>query len=200
MAVDPSKLKRFGRRGLGSPPTDGSPGIEGSAATTSGNTSAEAARHPIPPFRQADVERSGADVQQAMPPTKPPARIPAEPTPSAAAATWDPVPASTEAAALVSNGAGEGTSEGDLKFEEELGISPGPRRLHTTAGRGSARQVEAQPRQRVPPPEAEPRIPFTTRIAASTKERLEDACYHLRTKHQAFIDEAIRIHLKKHGF
>ena len=32
MAVDPSKLKKFGRRGLGLPPTDGSPGIEESTA------------------------------------------------------------------------------------------------------------------------------------------------------------------------
>lgn len=55
-------------------------------------------------------------------------------------------------------------------------------------------------RYRIPPRESEPRVPFTTRIAASTKERLEDACYHLRTKHQAFIDEAIRQHLEKHGF
>lgn len=55
-------------------------------------------------------------------------------------------------------------------------------------------------RRRVPPLNAEPRVPFTTRIAVSTKERLEDACYHLRMKHQAFIDEAIKIHLEKHGF
>lgn len=55
-------------------------------------------------------------------------------------------------------------------------------------------------RQRVAPPDAEPRVPFTTRIMASTKERLENACYHLRMKHQAFIDEAIRIHLEKQGF
>ena len=32
MAVDPSKLKKLGRRRLGLPPTDGSPGIEESAA------------------------------------------------------------------------------------------------------------------------------------------------------------------------
>lgn len=55
-------------------------------------------------------------------------------------------------------------------------------------------------RRRVPPPETEPRIPFTTRVALSTKERLEDACYHLRVKHQVFIDEAIRLHLKRNGF
>jgi hypothetical protein len=55
-------------------------------------------------------------------------------------------------------------------------------------------------RQRVPPPEAEPRVPFTTRVTLSTKERLEDACYHLRQKHQDFINEAILAHLEKHGF
>jgi hypothetical protein len=71
--------------------------------------------------------------------------------------------------------------------------SPPPRK-----GRGG--EGPSPRRQRVPPPETEPRIPFTTRIAASTKERLEDACYHLRVKHQAFIDEAIRIHLERHGF
>jgi hypothetical protein len=55
-------------------------------------------------------------------------------------------------------------------------------------------------RQRVPPSEAEPRIPFTTRVTLSTKERLEDACYHLRRRHQEFINEAIVAYLEKHGF
>ena len=55
-------------------------------------------------------------------------------------------------------------------------------------------------RQRVPPPIAEPRVPFTTRVTLSTKERLEDACYHLRQKHQDFINEAILAHLEKNGF
>src|SRR4051812_14150039 len=36
MAVDPSKLRKLGRRGLGTPPTDGSPGIEEDTTLPSG--------------------------------------------------------------------------------------------------------------------------------------------------------------------
>ena len=67
------------------------------------------------------------------------------------------------------------------------------------AARGR-REEGTAPRQRVPPPQAESRVPFTARITLSTKERLEDACYHLRRKHQDFVNEAILLHLKKHGF
>ena len=68
-------------------------------------------------------------------------------------------------------------------------------------GRGN-RETSAgsKRRHRVPPSEAEPRIPFTTRVSASTKERLEEACHVLRRKHQDFINEALSVHLRKHGF
>ncbi len=80
--------------------------------------------------------------------------------------------------------------------DEELEIKSAP---STVRGRGG-REVAAARHQRVPPPDAEPRMPFTTRVTLSTKERLEDACYHLRRKHQDFINEAILAHLTKHGF
>jgi hypothetical protein len=50
------------------------------------------------------------------------------------------------------------------------------------------------------PLQVEQRVPFTTRVTVSTKDRLENACFHLRRKHQDFINEAIQEHLKKHGF
>lgn len=55
-------------------------------------------------------------------------------------------------------------------------------------------------RRRAPAPDVEPRVPFTSRITVTTKERLEEACYNLRMKHQQFVDEAIRIHLERNGF
>ena len=50
------------------------------------------------------------------------------------------------------------------------------------------------------PLQVEQRVPFTTRVTVSTKDRLENACFHLRRKHQDFINEAIQEHLRKHGF
>lgn len=55
-------------------------------------------------------------------------------------------------------------------------------------------------RRRAPAPDVEPRVPFTSRITVTTKERLEEACYNLRVKHQQFVDEAIRIHLTETAF
>lgn len=97
------------------------------------------------------------------------------------------------------NGAGEGPSPSAAKTDHDDAPSAPPEPQVAAATRES-QTPQAQRRHRVPPPVEEPRIPFTTRVAASTKERLEEACYHLRVKHQVFIDEAIRAHLKKHGF
>jgi hypothetical protein len=83
--------------------------------------------------------------------------------------------------------------------EDEESASTTARRAPTT-GQGRGEQTAARGRQRVPLPEAEARIPFTTRVSISTKERLEDACHYLRVKHQDFINQAIVAHLKKHGF
>jgi hypothetical protein len=54
--------------------------------------------------------------------------------------------------------------------------------------------------ERVPLNLDEQRVPFTTRVTVSTKDRLENACFHLRRKHQDFINEAIQEYLSKHGF
>lgn len=84
--------------------------------------------------------------------------------------------------------------------EKEPAIPPRRAAAPALAERGRGGEGTLARRQRVPPPEAEPRVPFTTRVTVSTKERLEDACYHLRRKHQDFINEAILAHLKRHGF
>ena len=105
-------------------------------------------------------------------------------------------------------GLGSPPSEGARGIEEAVRENPGPAlrpdgdkglSTHLSSAAPDATAAVAR-RPRLPPPAAEPRIPFTTRVAASTKERLEEACYHLRVKHQAFIDEAIRLHLERHGY
>jgi hypothetical protein len=142
VAVDPTKLKKPGRRGLGLPPKDGSPGIEESSAK-------------VP----SDLEPSRSWLHTAE--SQKPAGPGAEPEPEPGEHPVIPRAATRVRAA------------GEQHFE-----------------RG----------HRIPAPHTEPRIPFTTRITASTKERLEDACYHLRRRHQDFINEAIVAHLEKHGF
>ena len=87
-----------------------------------------------------------------------------------------------------------------LAGDPEAEADPMVRRVSATTARTGGKQQTVQRGHRVPPPDAEPRIPFTTRITRSTKERLEDACYHLRRRHQDFINEAIAAHLEKHGF
>ena len=135
MGVDASKMAGIRRRGLGSPPKDGAPGLEGTA--------------------EADVSA--------------------------------PVGASE----AVGASSGKITSQGDQ-------ASGNPVERHVAEEDGAI--AAAQVKRRAPAAREEPRIPFTTRVTISTKERLEEACYHLRTKHQAFIDEAIRVHLEKNGF
>lgn len=152
MSINTSRLRGGGRRTLGSPPTDGTPGIEQpikleqDGQTNSGSE------------KQTPVMSIGSPEQSA------PALTSGQPGPSHVVV-------------------GDGRSEGS-----EL------------TAVGASKLGAGSPRRRVPPPEAEPRIPFTTRVALSTKERLEDACYHLRIKHQVFIDEAIRLHLQRNGF
>ena len=84
--------------------------------------------------------------------------------------------------------------------QAEADIEPVAARRPPPPAARTRREAGMSPRPRVPPPEAEPRVPFTARITLSTKERLEDACYHLRRKHQDFVNEAILLHLRKHGF
>jgi hypothetical protein len=55
-------------------------------------------------------------------------------------------------------------------------------------------------RQRVPPAPVEPLVPFTSRVRVSTKDRLEAACFHLRQRHQEFVDAALVAYLEQHGF
>jgi hypothetical protein len=181
MAVDPSKLKRLGRRGLGAPPTDGSPGMEESAtdATPPGPGTQPAVVYSRP--EQHEGTRALADEQ----------KIPVPPI-AATLQDQEPSPAPSNLAGLDLGAAGQ------PEFKPQV-AAPAPGRVPTAASSDGA-ATAAPLRRRVPPRQEEPRIPFTTRIAVSTKERLEDACYHLRTKHQAFIDEAIQIHLRKHGF
>jgi hypothetical protein len=161
MAVDPSKLRNSRRRGLGSPPTDGSPGID---------------RDPGDPSIYAAPGGGDATASQ----------ISAEPTPqlmAPATGSGQPQPR------VGANGANDEEGASRLSRPEPA----------EGQGRGE-RPTSPQGRQRVPPPESESRIPFTTRVSASTKERLEDACHFLRVKHQDFINQAIVAHLKKHGF
>jgi hypothetical protein len=179
MSVDPSKLRKLGRRGLGAPPTDGSPGIEGSAAL-----------YPNDGGSTQNLNPDGAPREEqavARPESAESAQMPAAPTsmPESAAARNEPAEAND-------TDLGRSAPETD-----EDDAAPARRKAVATRGRDEQTVVV---RHRVPPPREEPRLPFTSRIAASTKERLEDACYHLRIKHQHFVDEAIRAHLKKHGF
>lgn len=153
MAVDTSRLRGSGRRSLGTPPTEGAPGMEEPSITGRGDreeqgiTTPDQGRPVMAPNTDASQEHSGQH-RRAIDPT-----------------------GQNDTKDKVSSNQGEG-----------------------------ANQAASAARRRVPPPTAEPRIPFTTRIAVSTKERLEDACYHLRIKHQVFIDEAIRLHLERHKF
>ena len=181
MAVDPGKRKR--RKGAGAPPTEDAAGIE-AAASPPPEPSTAPANTFTPPFLRPEyrarviAEREAREAAEAV-------SSRAEPTPALKA----PEPAAMPR-----------EREGSLAAEPEA--EPGPARLAVTpAARGKRGEVVAPARrQRVPPPEAEPRVAFTTRVTLNTRERLEDACYHLRRKHQDFINEAIVAHLKKHGF
>jgi len=179
MPVDTSKLRKLGRRGLGAPPTDGSPGIDDRPAPGPETSVSQ----PGPPPLHLDFKDSKATAAVTLPTQNPELAVHLP-------------PAQTYGAKTEMNGAGQEARAPER--DEDLADST-PRQGFAD-GQGRGQPAAAERHQRVPPPELEPRIPFTTRIAASTKERLEDACYHLRIKHQAFIDEAIRLHLKKHGF
>jgi hypothetical protein len=213
MAVDVSKLKKLGRRGLGAPPTDGSPGIEESVAPPLEVPAApaEAAGEPEAPFtldgpsvpvflRPEYRDRAGAvtalSPEPAAPAVSPPAAETSAIPPLATEA------AQAHAANPVASGAGgrESTAAPGPEAEEDEEAAPAPRRTASIGPERGEPEATQQRRQRAPRPQEEPRIPFTTRVSVSTKERLEEACYHLRVKHQAFIDEAIRAHLEKHGF
>jgi len=103
-------------------------------------------------------------------------------------------------------GLGSPPTDGNPTLEEETtldqGAAAGGREEPDEGQKDAAPQAAAATArmQRAPRAEIEPRVPFTTRIAVSTKERLEAACFLRRMKHQDFIDEALRIHLKKNGF
>jgi hypothetical protein len=189
MAVDASKLKR--RRGLGAPPTEGAPGIEESDVAR--QEQAEARAFPQPAFLDQALSEGAPAEANPPPPFAEPATAqpePAVPAKRAEGEGADAEPAPPKA---------EPEHEPELGAELEPAIAP--RRAEApSARRGGGGEAGPTRRQRVPPPEAEPRVPFTTRVTVSTKERLEDACYHLRKKHQDFINEAILVHLKKHGF
>jgi hypothetical protein len=174
VAVDPSKLKKSSRRALGLPQTDGSPGIEESAVQAAEASTSNPQTHA--------GSRRDATPEVATEPTE----VSRDPEPPLA---WS----STAEAQSPPRGRGGASPVPDL--EED----PTVRRVPATAGPGGEQQSFRR-RHRVPPPDAEPRIPFTTRITRPTKERLEDACYHLRRRHQDFINEAIAAHLEKHGF
>jgi len=174
VAVDPSKLKKLGRRGLGLPPTDGSPGIEESAAKHAEALASD-------PQSQAGV--ASPEVE----PTPDPAGLSSAPEPPV---DWSG-PGEPQVPPKERSGAApEAETEEDAKA----------RRMPSTTARTAGEQKSFQRGHRVPAAHVEPRIPFTTRITGSTKERLEDACYHLRRRHQDFINEAIAAHLEKHGF
>lgn len=94
----------------------------------------------------------------------------------------------------------EGDTIAQSGASDDKGLSARPLRALAAEGLGRTKEQAATRHQRVPPPAVEPRVPFTTRITWSTKERLEEACHVLRRKQQDFIDEAIQIHLNKYGF
>jgi hypothetical protein len=179
MSVDPSKLRKLGRRGLGAPPTDGSPGIEGSAALHA-NDGGQAKNPNSDGAPLGGRAVASPEFEEPTPVPVPPASMPESVSPQN-----EPADASD---------ADSGRADPEI---DDNDAAPARRKAVATRGKDEQNVVV---RHRVPPPREEPRLPFTSRIAASTKERLEDACYHLRIKHQHFVDEAIRAHLKKHGF
>lgn len=198
MAVDASRLKKLGRRSLGAPPTNGSPGIENSAVAVA---EVSPGRPFVPIIMGAEYETGQANAEAACA-SQAEALATPEPveaaSPVAAPSVQESAASPDQTAEPVLNGAGEGELLPEVEDEPEATLAP--RRALAAAGRGRGEQTASQRRQRVPPPEAEPRIPFTTRVSSSTKERLEDACHFLRRKHQDFINDAIIAHLKKHGF
>jgi hypothetical protein len=150
MAVDASRLKKVVRRGLGAPPTDGSPGIDETIKVAQeGRKFVETDASVLSP----GAENTHIEANSSIRPGK-----------------------DTEVVPPIRESFGSSEREGK---EQPLGTQRPPR---------------------VPRLEPEPRIPFTTRISAITKERLEEACHHLRVKHQDFINQAIISHLDKHGF
>ena len=187
MAVDLSKLRKPSRRRLGTPPTDGSPGIEDDFGFAPDDETQPAA--PSPPGNlnrlTAPVNASATRTQRAN------ALSPSTPMPNSVTPT---LPSGPDHQVL--NGTDE---ESGTSSTEDEGASTQARRVPATS-RGRGEQPTHQGRQRVPPPAAEARIPFTTRVSVSTKERLEEACHYLRVKHQDFINHAIVAHLKKYGF
>jgi hypothetical protein len=187
MAVDPSKLKKPTRRGLGAPPTDGSPGIEDDRGPARGDRN-----QPAVLSSPADANSLTAAVSAGA------TRMPGFdefPPPATLRQSVAPAPVSGQNRPEL-RGADEGRGGPSAEDEDPSTTA------HTirATGRGRGEQPTAQGRQRVPAPAAEARIPFTTRVSVSTKERLEDACHFLRVKHQDFINQAIVAHLKKHGF
>ena len=176
MAVDASGLRR--RRGLGAPPTEGTPGIEG----TELSVREKDYRPSQPPFLDRTPAPTAAAQAEALP--NPAADSTGSLKPDPVTVALVPAPS------LVADTSGVGE---EVAFTTLSRLSP-------SATRSSGEGIAATQRQRVPPPEAEPRVPFTTRVTVSTKERLENACYHLRRKHQDFINEAILAHLSKHDF
>lgn len=187
MAVDSSKLKKPGRRSLGAPPTEGSPGFEGEFVPASdGGPQSGTFSTSIYSDRQAETDR--ADATRAPGPANGrPIKPMTQPEPSSAGShqlTHGPTGTGEQ------NGARDRNGPNATAFAEH----------RPATGRWRGEQPNRQGRQRVPPPETEARAPFTTRISASTKERLEDACHYLRVKHQDFINQAIVAHLEKYGF
>jgi hypothetical protein len=187
MVVDPSKLKKPGRRSLGAPPTDGSPGIDDDIGLAHADSNEPAAL-----LSPGNVNGLTAPVSAGT---------------TRKQGTNDFPPSAPVAHSVVPNSMSEqdrqelSATDEDHRGEnedEESASTTAPRAATTGQGRGE--QTAARGRQRVPLPEAEARIPFTTRVSISTKERLEDACHYLRVKHQDFINQAIVAHLKKHGF
>jgi len=133
MAVDASRLKR--RRGLGSPPTEGAPGIEEKVAL--------APQTEKPRSRLATRDHTTADAT---------GRVVADPQPASS-------PEQTAPAEL------DGLYETVLAAEPELPDEEPEIKtaLSTVRGRRGG-EVTAARHQRVPPPDAEPRMPFTTRV------------------------------------
>ncbi len=187
MAVDPSKLKKPVRRSLGAPPTDGSPGIEDNIRLASDNGTPPAALSLSDEGSRPDAPASAAAMSMPRSNHHPPPT----PTPKWVAST--PTGGHDH---VRQNGADEESLSQHVDDEGLVSVA----RRAPASGRERGDQPISHGRQRVPPPEAEARIPFTTRVSVSTKERLEDACHYLRMKHQDFINQAIVAHLKKNGF
>ena len=175
MGVDASKLRR--RRSLGLPPTEGASGMEEAPQIEKSLTGWAA------PAIERFVEVRDQPAERMLEPSQPAVSISA------------PVPE-------VASKGPDGARKRDRATEPKMEVAPEAVpviRAAATASRGRGEEAAAR-RLRAPRPEEEPRVPFTTRVTLSTKERLEDACYHLRRRHQEFINEAIVAHLKKHGF